>query len=366
MNRHLRIATLSEAGSTPGLEGEGRMARKADAVQSWSGPHAPLLAVNDLTVAFPRLRGHVLSANGVRLAVWPGQTLGLVGESGCGKSVTLRAIMGMVPRPGQIIDGEILWRGTDLTQAGSRELQRVRGREISMIFQDPAASLTPLLTIGDQLVEVLRVKLGLGKRSAEERALVLLERVGIPSARVRMREYSHHLSGGMRQRVMIALAIACEPALLLADEPTTALDVTIQNQILALLMELQRESNMAIILVSHDLGVIAGTCDAVTVMYAGYVVESGARDAVVTASKHPYTRGLLASVPSLDDLDGSSRRLTIAGQPPDLAALPKGCPFKPRCPVARDGCTDVDMSLGPDLADHLTACPFSDDGRRND
>jgi peptide/nickel transport system ATP-binding protein len=317
-----------------------------------------LLLIDGLTVAFPRLRGHLLSANRVRFGVQAGRTLGLVGESGCGKSVTLRAIIGMVPKPGEIVDGGIFWRGRDLTRANAKELRRVRGREIAMIFQDPSASLTPVRTVGDQLIEVLRMNVGVRKEVAEKRAITLLERVGIPSARVRMREYSHHLSGGMRQRVMIALAIACEPSLLLADEPTTALDVTIQNQILALLLELQRESGMAIIIVSHDLGVIAETCDEIAVMYAGHVVEHGTRDAVLHAPRHPYTRGLLASVPSLHDIGASTRRTTIPGQPPDLARLPAGCPFAPRCAFAGEGCSDVDMALDRDVSEHSSACPF--------
>jgi oligopeptide/dipeptide ABC transporter ATP-binding protein len=324
---------------------------------SRAAPGAALLEVSDLTVAFPARNGMVVAANGVSLSVAASRTLGLVGESGCGKSVTLRAILDLVPDPGEIIGGRISWSGRDLIadRAGWRDL---RGTAISMIFQDPSSSLNPVLSIGDQLTETLRLRVGLGRREAAERARELLDRVGIPSPSARMHEYPHQLSGGMRQRVMIAIAIATGPRLLLADEPTTALDVTIQDQILWLLAEIKEQSGMAMILVSHDVGVIARNADDIAVMYAGHIVEQGTARDVITAPRHPYTRGLLEAIPRMQPRASRGRLVPILGQPPDLSALPEGCPFAPRCPHRRDGCASVTMRLDVTPPGHGSACPF--------
>jgi oligopeptide/dipeptide ABC transporter ATP-binding protein len=319
----------------------------------------PLLEVSGLTIAFPTRSGVAVAANGVDLRLERGGTLGLVGESGCGKSVSLRAIMGLVPRPGAVIGGSVRFLGRELIGLSDAQLTQVRGSEISMIFQDPSSSLNPVLTVGDQITETLHHKLGLDTTAAEARSLELLERVGIPEPRRRLRDYPHQLSGGMRQRVMIALAIAPRPALLLADEPTTALDVSVQDQILALLAQIRQEDGMAMILVSHDVGVIAENCEDVAVMYAGYIVERGSAANVLGAASHPYTRGLLAALPEVSDVGSRRRLVAIPGQPPNIADLPPGCPFSPRCPIAMDACSGVDMALQVRADGHLTACPFS-------
>ena len=296
-----------------------------------------LLEVRDLTVGFPSRRGVVLAANHVNLSLSESRTLGLVGESGCGKSVTLRSIIGMVPKPGEVLEGAILWHGNNLVGRSSREIRAVRGRQITMIFQDPGASLNPVYEVGDQISEVFRIKLGLNKKESAERTTELLRSVGIPSPDKRARDYPHQLSGGMRQRVMIAMAVAPGPQLLLADEPTTAVDVTVQEQILSLLVELQQSSGMAVILVSHDLAVIGQTCDEIAVMYAGYVVERGSRDEVINSPRHPYTQALLAAELVFEPGQRRGRLDTIGGQPPDLGDLPSGCPFQPRCRYAAPG-----------------------------
>jgi oligopeptide/dipeptide ABC transporter ATP-binding protein len=314
---------------------------------------APLLEVSELCVRFPGADAPVRAADSVSFALAPGRTLGLVGESGCGKSVTLRALMGIVPEPGEVVGGRISFEGRDVGGLRGRELERLRGSRMSMIFQDPGASLDPVLTVGTQLVETLRVKAGLSRRAAARRAVDLLDRVGIPSPERRVNDYPHQLSGGMRQRVMIALAVATDPVLLLADEPTTALDVTIQDQILALLADLQEETGMAMILVSHDLAVIGQCCHDVAVMYAGKVVEMGSVDAVLDHPRHPYTAGLLAAMPDLGAHEHEPL-VTIGGQPPDLAALPPGCSFAPRCRFAQERCRQAPMEL--DRADHGSAC----------
>jgi peptide/nickel transport system ATP-binding protein len=316
-----------------------------------------LLEVRDLTIAFPAGETPLLAADRVAFAVTAGTTLGLVGESGCGKSVTLRSLLGLVPYPGEVISGSIRWQGEELREASRRRLGALRGREISMIFQDPTSCLNPVFTVGDQMVETLRKRAGLGRSDARVRAAELLDRVGVPSPQRRLRSYPHELSGGMRQRVMIALAISAKPKLLLADEPTTALDVTTQEQILSLLSELQQDTGMAIVLVSHDLGVIAETCDEVIVMYAGRMLEAGLGAAVMRSPRHPYTRGLIKAMPSLEVGDHVPAA-PIPGQPPNLADLPSGCPFQPRCEHVRDGCDSVAMVLDADLLDHGSACPF--------
>jgi oligopeptide/dipeptide ABC transporter ATP-binding protein len=316
-----------------------------------------LLDVRDLTIAFPAGDAPLLAADRVGFQVRAGRTLGLVGESGCGKSVTLRSLLGLVPYPGEVLSGEIRWLGEDLVGADKRRLGAIRGSEISMVFQDPTSCLNPVFTIGDQMIETLRKRAGLGKRAARARAIELLDRVGVPSAERRLRSYPHQFSGGMRQRVMIAIAISAHPKLLLADEPTTALDVTTQEQILALLLEFQREDGMAIVLVSHDLGVISETCDEVVVMYAGRMLEAGYGPAVMRDPRHPYTRGLIQAMPSLEVTD-EVPPAPIPGQPPNLADLPPGCPFQPRCEFRRDECASIPVALDADLADHGSACPF--------
>jgi oligopeptide/dipeptide ABC transporter ATP-binding protein len=319
---------------------------------------APLLDVRDLSVGLINRHGVFLAVDRVQLRVKAGQSLGLLGESGCGKSITLRALLGLVPHPGEIVGGSIEWKGRDWRSFSHEEILKIRGKEIAMIFQDPASCLNPVFTIGDQITETLRIKLGVRSKAAMELAVDLLDQVGISSQKERLRLYPHELSGGMRQRVMIAMAIATEPDLLLADEPTTALDVTIQDQILNLLARLKERIAMSMILVSHDVGVVAQNCDVIAVMYAGRIMESGPAREVLRAPRHPYTRGLLAAIPQLRV--GGSRHplMTIAGQPPNPAKLPEGCPFQPRCPSARSKCRTVPVILDQQLPGHGSACPF--------
>ena len=316
-----------------------------------------LLDVRDLTIAFPAAEAPLLAADRVNFSVAAGQTLGLVGESGCGKSVTLRSLLGLVPYPGEVVSGEIRWRGADIGGASKKRLGEIRGAEISMVFQDPTSCLNPVFTVGDQITETLRKRAGLSSRKARERAIELLDRVGVPSPEQRLKAYPHQFSGGMRQRVMIAIAISTRPKLLLADEPTTALDVTTQEEILALLMETQEETGMAVVLVSHDLGVISETCDDVIVMYAGKVLEAGHGPAVMRSPRHPYTDGLIKAMPSLEVTDEPATA-PIPGQPPNLADLPPGCPFSPRCQFSRPECDSVPVVLDADLEAHGSACPF--------
>ncbi len=291
---------------------------------------APLLSVEDLHVRFWTRRGTVHAVNGITFDIAPGETLGIVGESGCGKSVTSLAILGLLARNGRVESGTARFEGTDLLRQSDRALRRIRGREIAMIFQDPMTSLNPVLTIGRQICEPLRTHFDMGRKEAEARASELLDRVGIPSADRRLRDYPHQFSGGMRQRAMIAMALACRPKLLIADEPTTALDVTIQAQILDLLRELVAEENAALILITHDLGVVAGMCERVNVMYAGMFMETGSAEQLYSAPRHPYTLGLLQSVPRLDAAKGT-RLHPIDGAPPNMLRSPAACPFQPRC-----------------------------------
>jgi oligopeptide/dipeptide ABC transporter ATP-binding protein len=316
-----------------------------------------LLDVRDLTIAFPAGEVPLLAADRINFSVAAGRTLGLVGESGCGKSVTLRSLLGLVPYPGEVLSGEIRWLGEDLRAASKGRIAEVRGSEISMIFQDPTSCLNPVFTIGDQMMETLRKRAGLSGGEARARAIELLDRVGVPSPERRMRSYPHQFSGGMRQRVMIAIAISARPKLLLADEPTTSLDVTTQEQILSLLLEFQKENGMAIVLVSHDLGVIAETCDDVVVMYAGSALEAGRGAEVLQRPRHPYTRGLIQAMPSLEVTDDVPPA-PIPGQPPNLADLPAGCPFQPRCEYSREECASIPVVLDADIAGHGSACPF--------
>ena len=318
----------------------------------------PLLTVEGLRIGFPSLEGIVLAANDAHLTVGEGEVLGLVGESGSGKSVTCRAIVGMVPHPGAVLGGRIDYGGRNVLEFSKSEMRALRAREIAMIFQDPASALNPVFTIGHQISEVLRLNAGLSRAAARARSIELLERVGIPAPGRRMSAYPHEMSGGMRQRVMIAMALAGEPRLLLADEPTTALDVTIQDQVLRLLEDLRRERNMSMILVSHDMGVIGTAADRVAVMYAGRIVEVAPTDVLFSSPDHPYTRALIEAMPQLEPEDRSELR-TIPGQPPDLLKLPEGCPFAPRCPLARDECADVSMELTAVSPAQLSACPFA-------
>ena len=297
----------------------------------------PILTVDDLNTQFKTDDGLVRAVNGVSFSLERGETLGLVGESGSGKSVTCLSIMRLIDcPPGSHPQGTIHFHGDDLLQASERELQQIRGNRISMIFQDPMTSLNPLLRVGRQLTEVLELHQRLSPSAASERVIEMLDRVGIPSPRQRFEQYPHEFSGGMRQRVMIAMALLCEPELLIADEPTTALDVTIQAQILELISELKRDFGTSVILITHDLGVVAGTTDRVAVMYAGRIVEHGTTAQVFENPMHPYTKGLLNSVPRLDD--AKEKLYAIPGLPPDLSHLPTGCPFHPRCGEAVSDC----------------------------
>ena len=291
---------------------------------------SPLLSVEDLRVEFWTQRGTVYAVNGVSFEIAAGETLGIVGESGSGKSVTALAVLGILARSGRVTNGRALFEGRDLIGLSDRELRRIRGRDIAMIFQDPMTSLNPVLTIGRQIRESLETHLGLDRRQSEARVVELLEQVGIPKARDRAGDYPHQFSGGMRQRAMIAMALACEPKLLIADEPTTALDVTIQAQILDLLRSLVAERDTALVLITHDLGVVAGMCERVHVMYAGMVVEAGSAEAVFATPRHPYTFGLLQSVPRLDTPRGRPLR-PIEGAPRDMLRPASACPFAPRC-----------------------------------
>jgi oligopeptide/dipeptide ABC transporter ATP-binding protein len=290
----------------------------------------PLLSVEDLRVHFWTGGGTVHAVNGISFDIGPGETLGIVGESGCGKSVTALALLGLLPRAGRVRSGSATFDGRDLLRLSQRALRRVRGRQIAMIFQDPMTSLNPVLTIGRQLREPLETHFGMSRKAATARAAELLDRVGIPSPDARISDYPHQFSGGMRQRAMIAMALACRPKLMIADEPTTALDVTIQAQILALLRELVAEERTALILITHDLGVVAGMCERVNVMYAGMFMETGSADQLFASPRHPYTLGLLQSVPRLDAARRSKLQ-PIEGAPRDMLRPPSACPFQPRC-----------------------------------
>jgi oligopeptide/dipeptide ABC transporter ATP-binding protein len=306
-----------------------------------------LLSVERLTTVFDLASGPVPAVDDISFEIRQGETLGLVGESGSGKSVTAFSIMRLVQPPGRVRSGEIRFRGRDLLQLTERQMCDVRGADISLIFQEPMTALNPVFTIGDQLQEALLVHRKANRRDAESRAIELLEAVRIPAAASRARDYPHQLSGGMRQRVLIAMAIACRPALVIADEPTTALDVTIQAQILDLLREMKSLFNLSLLLITHDLGVIAETADHVAVMYAGRIVEFGPVREIFRDPKHPYTRGLLASLPTGKP---GTRLSAIEGTVPVLGALPPGCAFNPRCPDRFDRCTTApppDYDVGP-------------------
>jgi oligopeptide/dipeptide ABC transporter ATP-binding protein len=290
----------------------------------------PLLVAEDLRVQFWTGSGMVYAVNGVSFEVSAGETLGIVGESGCGKSVTALALLGLLPRAGRVTSGTARLGGRDLLKLKDREMRRLRGRQIAMIFQDPMTSLNPVLTIGRQIREPLETHFGMSRKQAGARAGELLERVGIPSPKARLMDYPHQFSGGMRQRAMIAMALACKPKLLIADEPTTALDVTIQAQILTILRELVAEEDTALVMITHDLGVVAGMCERVNVMYAGMFMETGSAEQLFETPRHPYTLGLLQSVPRLDAAR-KAKLQAIEGAPRNMLQPPSACPFQPRC-----------------------------------
>ena len=300
-------------------------------------PAGPVLSVSDLVVEFPTTDGVVAAVNGVGFELAAGETLAILGESGSGKSVTAQAVMGLIERPGRIVGGTVIFEGRDLLSAPVEERRKVRGSGLAMVFQDPLSALNPVWSVGFQIGELFRVHRGQSRKEARRRAVELLERVRIPAAAQRVGEYPHQFSGGMRQRVMIAMALALDPRVLIADEPTTALDVTVQAQILELLDDLRAETGMGLLLITHDLGVVAETADRVAVMYAGRIVETGPTDSVLSEPRHPYTAGLLASVPR-GQSGRESRLHPIAGAPPSLARIPAGCPFHPRCPLAVEQC----------------------------
>ena len=316
-----------------------------------------LLEVRDLRTEFRGARGSVTAVDGVSFTVDAGEMVALVGESGCGKSATAQSIMGLiVPPAGQVTGGQVLFEGRDLLKLSARDLRAVRGKGISMIFQDPMTSLNPVLTVGRQMTEALELHLGMSRRAARRRAVELLEMVRIPAAETRLSSYPHQLSGGMRQRVMIAMALSCRPRLILADEITTALDVTIQAQVLDLLRELALETRTAVLFITHDLGVVAGMAERVNVMYAGQIVERAGTVDLFHQPQMPYTWGLLGSVPRLDQARGGKLR-PIAGRPPELSEIPPGCRFAPRCVHARDVCQDQAPGLTTVPArDQLTRC----------
>lgn len=332
-----------------------------------------LLEIRDLKTYFYTEKGVVKAVDGISFSVAHGQAVGIVGESGCGKSVTARSIVRLVDYPGKIVGGQVLFRGEDLLAKSEHEIRQFRGKEIAMIFQDPLSTLNPVLTVGDQIVETVQLHLGGGRlcspswlkklspaarrrmrEKAWKHALSMMEQVGIPAPEQRMTEYPHQFSGGMRQRVMIAIALSCNPSLLIADEPTTALDVTVQAQILELMKELQQKLNMAVILITHDLGVVAEFCDRVIVMYAGKVVESGPADGVLSEPGHPYTAGLLRSIPSIKDRHRPIE--TIPGIVPELHELPNGCRFRSRCPLADTRCAEEEPPLMNISDDHQVGC----------
>ncbi len=316
----------------------------------------PLLRVKNLRTYFFTHEGVVKAVDGVSWDIAPGETVGLVGESGCGKSVTALSIMGLITPPGKICEGEIIFEGRDLLKVGGREMQDIRGNQIAMVFQEPMTSLNPVLTIDRQMTECLEVHMGMGRIAARNRAIELLELVGIPDANRRIKDYPHQFSGGMCQRVMIAMALSCNPKLLIADEPTTAVDVTIQAQLLEIMGDMTKRFATALAIITHNLGVIARHAQRVYVMYAGRIVEKGTAAQIYTQPRHPYTLGLMASVPRLDEA-GKRRLATIDGMPPNLLATSVTCAFLPRCPYAVRACREKPWpSLRQIDNNHWIAC----------
>ncbi|HHH82008.1 MAG TPA: ABC transporter ATP-binding protein [Chloroflexi bacterium] len=315
-----------------------------------------VLDVNDLQTRFHTQDGTVYAVNGVSFHVEEGETLGIVGESGCGKSVSVLSVMRLIPQPPGEVQAESIYFGDrDITKVSEDEMRDIRGSQIAMIFQDPMTSLNPVLTIGFQIMEPLRVHLGMSEDEARERAAELLHLVGIPEARARLDDYPHQFSGGMRQRAMIAMSLACNPALLIADEPTTALDVTIQAQIVDLVKRLRDQFGMSLIWITHDLGVVAGLADRVIVMYAGFIVEEAPIAEVYGNPRHPYTFALLKSLPRMDGSPGE-KLMSIEGLPPENYEFPTGCPFAPRCMFVKDKCWQANPRLVDINSDHRIAC----------
>ncbi len=317
----------------------------------------PMLEIKDLRTRFETIDGVVHAVNGVSYVMEEGETLGVVGESGCGKTVHALSIMRLIPSPpGKIEGGEIWFKGRDLLKLADEEMRLIRGADLAMVFQDPMTSLNPAYTVGFQIIETLTLHEVISRRGARERTVELLTMVGIPDARNRLDDYPHQFSGGMRQRAMIAMGLACSPKLLIADEPTTALDVTIQAQIVDLVRRLQEQLGMAVMWITHDLGVVADLANRINVMYAGYIVESGDVVEVYKRPRHPYTIGLLGSLPRLDEAP-DTKLASIPGVPPDLIDFPVGCPFVPRCPYAVDQCTAEMPTLeSSDREGHTVAC----------
>ena len=315
---------------------------------------APLLQISRLSTEFRLSTGVLKAVRCVDLSLEAGETLALVGESGCGKSITAASIMRLVPPPGRIVSGSILFKGVDLLKLGEEEMRDIRGNRIAMVFQDPMTSLNPVFTIGAQVAEGLRIHRGLNRDQAEREAVAILAQVGIPAPRERIRDYPHQLSGGMRQRVMIAMALACGPELVIADEPTTALDVTIQAQILELLDRLKTENGMGLILITHNLGIVAERAHRTAIMYAGQIVEMAETSELFKNPLHPYTRGLLASLPEFGT--PGQKLATFAGSVPDLRGELAGCPFKERCPIGDDACASQDTDMKEAGAGHLVRC----------
>ncbi len=314
-----------------------------------------LVEVKNLEVSFFTYAGEVKAVRGISYNLKPGEVMGIVGESGSGKSVSSYGLMGIIPEPGRVIGGQILFEGQDVTAMSEKELLKIRGKDISMIFQDPMTSLNPLFTIGNQIEESLKKHTSMTKDERQKRMVDLLTLVGINQPEKRLKQYPHEFSGGMRQRVMIAMALACDPKLLIADEPTTALDVTIQAQILELLKELKNKIHMGIVFITHDLGVVSDICDSISVMYAGTIVESGSSDQIFYEPRHPYTWGLLASVPKIDT-DEHQRLIPIEGNPVDLINPPAGCPFAPRCKHCMKICIDQAPPQCQVEEGHMAAC----------
>ncbi|WP_033164417.1 ABC transporter ATP-binding protein [Clostridium sp. KNHs205] len=314
-----------------------------------------LVDIQNERLSFFTPAGEVKSLNDVSLSVREGEVLGIVGESGSGKSVTAYSLMGITAHPGRMIGGDIYFNGHHINKMKEKEMRKIRGNEVSIIFQDPMTSLNPVFTIGNQIMEAILLHTDKNKKQAFDRAKELLQLVGINEPEKRLKQHPHELSGGMRQRVMIAMALACEPKLLIADEPTTALDVTIQAQILELMTELKNKLGMAIILITHDLGVVAGMCDRIAVMYAGKVVETGTTDEIFYHPSHEYTKGLLQSVPSLNDTD-HKKLIPIEGQPVDMLNPPAGCPFAPRCRACMKICLRTMPAYTQVAEDHYSAC----------
>lgn len=318
-----------------------------------------VLSVQDLHVAFTTYGGEVKAVRGVSFNLHKGETLAIVGESGCGKSVTSQSIMRLIPDPpGKVTNGKILFKGKDLLKITEPQMRKIRGADISMIFQDPMTALNPTMTVGEQIIEGILQHNPVTKKQAKQRAIEILKLVSIPNPEERLKQYPHQFSGGMRQRIVIAMSLVCEPDVLIADEPTTALDVTIQAQILELFKEIQKKTGVSIILITHDLGVVAQVADRIAVMYAGKIVEAGNRREIFYHSQHPYTQGLLKSVPRLD-LDGGDL-IPIPGSPPDLFSPPVGCPFSPRCEKAMEVCDRVYPVKTTLSKDHHVDCWLQD------